>query len=77
MAWRNMFSTEKVKQKGAKTIHYTFRCYPSCRKAENADYFGTQSNQQKKIITSQNTRLHCMHCIPTKSYWQIKLGHMK
>jgi hypothetical protein len=34
MAWRYMFSTEKIKQKSAKTIHYTFRCNSSYRKNE-------------------------------------------
>jgi hypothetical protein len=34
MTWRYMLSAEKIKQKSAKTIHYTFRCNSSYRKDE-------------------------------------------
>lgn len=34
MTWRYMFSAEQIKQKSAKTIHYTFRCNSSYRKDE-------------------------------------------
>ena len=37
MAWSNMFSTEKVEQKSAKAIHYTFRSYSPYIKDEIYD----------------------------------------
>lgn len=40
MAGRNMFSTEKVKQKGAKAIYYTFWCHSPYRNNEIRGYSG-------------------------------------
>lgn len=39
MARRNMFSTEEVKQKGAKAIHYTFCGNSSYKKDEGGDQY--------------------------------------
>lgn len=59
MAWRNMLSTEKVEQKGTETIHYTFRCYPSCKKAGKPIIPEPKVTNEKFMVSPQNTRLHC------------------